>query len=153
MASSSFRPHLHDTTSCQTGWTTGWMFVYTMQPVWWPVEQLAVSCIQTFNWLFNCLCGSTAAVEQPAVSCKQTFNQLSNQLNSRFDNRLNVGLHDAAGCSTGLTTGCIYSVIRVSARQCPGTQGAWGNQLFPHIFASCWAIFKIVSKQHLAENL
>jgi len=30
-------PRLHDTTSCQTDWTTGWMFVYTMQPVVQPV--------------------------------------------------------------------------------------------------------------------
>jgi len=26
-------PHLHDTTSCETGLTTTWMSVYTMQPV------------------------------------------------------------------------------------------------------------------------
>jgi len=35
-------------------------------------------------------------VEQPAALCKQTFNQLNN--------RMNVCLHDAAGCRTGLTT-------------------------------------------------
>jgi len=32
------KPRLHDTTCCQTGCktglTTGWMFVYTIQPVW-----------------------------------------------------------------------------------------------------------------------
>ena len=42
-------------------------------------------------------------VWQPAVSCKQTMNRLSN----RFDNRLNVCIHDTTGCQTGLTTGCI----------------------------------------------
>ena len=35
------------------------------------------------------------AVEQPAASSKQTFNRLF----SRFDNQLNVCLHDAARCS------------------------------------------------------
>jgi len=38
-------------------------------------------------------------LEQPVVSCIQTFN--------RLNNRLNVCLHDATGCSTALTTGCI----------------------------------------------
>jgi len=40
-------PRLHDTTGCQTccttGFTTGWMFVYTMQPV----VQPAVGCTMT----------------------------------------------------------------------------------------------------------
>ena len=39
--------------------------------------------------------------QQPAVSCKQTSNQLSN----RSDNRLNVRIHDTAGCQTGFTAG------------------------------------------------
>jgi len=38
------------------------------------------------------------AVWQPAVSCKQTSSRLSNQ----FDNRLDVCIHDTAGCQTGL---------------------------------------------------
>ena len=42
-------------------------------------------------------------VWQPAVLCIQTFNGLSN----RFDNRLDVCLHDTADCQTGCTTGCI----------------------------------------------
>jgi len=37
---------------------------------------------------------------QPTVSCIQTFNRLSNP----FDNRLNVRIHDTAGCQTGCTT-------------------------------------------------
>jgi len=31
------RHRLHDTAGCQTGLTTGWMFVYTIQPVVNPV--------------------------------------------------------------------------------------------------------------------
>ena len=46
---------IHDTagchTSCQTGLTTGWMFVYTIQLVVKPLWQPVVSCIQTFNLL------------------------------------------------------------------------------------------------------
>jgi len=33
------KPRLYDTTCCQTGLTTGWMFVYTTQPVIKPVVQ------------------------------------------------------------------------------------------------------------------
>jgi len=46
------KPRLHDTTCCQTALTTGWMFVYTIQPVVKravkpvPVWQPVVSCIQ-----------------------------------------------------------------------------------------------------------
>jgi len=66
------KPRLHDTTCCQTGLTTGWMFVYTIQPV--------VSCIQTLN--------CCQPIWQPAVSCKQTSKWLSN----RVDNLLDVCL-------------------------------------------------------------
>ena len=31
-------------TGCQTGLTTAWMFIYTIQPVVKPVVQLVVSC-------------------------------------------------------------------------------------------------------------
>jgi len=44
---------IHDTASCQTGLTTGRMFVYTIQPVVTPIWQPVVSCIQTFNRLLN----------------------------------------------------------------------------------------------------
>jgi len=44
-------------TGCQTGLTTGWMFVHTIQavvkPVWQRVWQPVVSCIQTFTRLSN----------------------------------------------------------------------------------------------------
>jgi len=57
----TFKPRLHDTICCQTGLTTGYMFVYTIQPVVKPVWQPVVSCIQTFyrlsnpfdNWLYR----------------------------------------------------------------------------------------------------
>ena len=78
-------PRLHDTTGYQTSWRTGCIVYTNIQPVEQPVG------------------GLTTAVEQPAASCKQTFTRLSNRLN----NRLSVCLHDAVGCSTGLTTGCI----------------------------------------------
>ena len=81
---------LHDTAGCQTGLTTGWMFVYTIQPVvkqvwqpvWQPVSQPAVSCIQTFSryWTTSWMSVYTMQpvvkpvvqpVWQPVVSCKR----------------------------------------------------------------------------------
>jgi len=86
------QPRLHDTTNCQIEQRvdTGWMFVYTIQPIVQPVVKPV--------W---------RPVGQPVVSCIQTFNRLPIRLDNRFDNRLNACLHDAAGCSTGLTIGCI----------------------------------------------
>ena len=40
-------------------------------------------------------------VWQPVVSCKQTSNRLSNWLSNWLENRLNVCIHDTAGCQTG----------------------------------------------------
>jgi len=40
-----------------------------------------------------------------------------------------------------------YSRSHLLAGQCPGTQGAWNDQLFPHNFSKCWAILEILSKQ------
>jgi len=45
----NIKPHLHDRTDCQTGWTTGWMFVYTMQPIVQLVWQQVVLCKRGFN--------------------------------------------------------------------------------------------------------
>jgi len=43
-------PHLHDTTACQTRWTTGcttgWMFVYKIQPGVQPAVQLIVKLVK-----------------------------------------------------------------------------------------------------------
>ena len=54
---------LHDTTGCQAGWTTGsttgWMFVYTMQPVLQlvvnPVEQQVVCLHDVNGWMLGCM--------------------------------------------------------------------------------------------------
>jgi len=104
---------LHDTTCCQTGLTTGYMFVYTIEPVVKPHWQLAVSCIQlvvkpvvqpslTTDWT-NSGCSFNTA--------ERTVAARSMRLSNRCDNRLDVCLHDTAGCQTGcticLTTGCI----------------------------------------------
>jgi len=43
-AAAALKPRLHDTTCCQSGLTTGWMFVYTIQPVVKPVWQ-PVGCL------------------------------------------------------------------------------------------------------------
>jgi len=42
------KPRLHDATCCQSGLTSGWMFVYTIQPVVQPVVSttgLTTGCI------------------------------------------------------------------------------------------------------------
>jgi len=51
---------LHDTTCCETGWTTGCIVYTSIQPVVQPssynqepVEQLAASCKQTSNRLYG----------------------------------------------------------------------------------------------------
>ena len=52
-------------------------------------------CYTPFTW-YNQLYNRF----DPVVSCKQTSNRLSN----RFNNRLDVCLHDTASCETALTT-------------------------------------------------
>ena len=119
-------PHLHDATCCQTGrqsdlttgcqsaFTAGWMFVYMIQPavipVSHPVGQQVVLCIQTSTtgYQTGCTtgCSIVQPVGQPAASCKRTGNLLSNL----FDNRLDVFLHDAAGCTTDLFNNQLYRV-------------------------------------------
>jgi len=92
------------------------------------VWQPAVSCIRTFNRLSN-------RVVQPVwqtrfdnrVERTATVRSIGSQtgLYNRFDNRLNVCIHDTTGCqsglttslTTGLTTGCIvytniYPVVK-----------------------------------------
>jgi len=80
--------------------------VYTIQPVVKPVVQL---------------------VWQPAVSCKQTSNRLSNP----FDNRLNVCIHDTAGCQTGLTTG-LTTVLNEQTVRSTSCQTGLYNRLDKH---------------------
>jgi len=52
-------PRLHHTTGCTSGLTTGWMFVYTMQPVVppvaKPVEQPAVCLHDVICWMLGCM--------------------------------------------------------------------------------------------------
>jgi len=45
---------LHDTTDCQIGCTTGWMFFYTMQPVVQLALQLNIRLYKrlTTSWMF-----------------------------------------------------------------------------------------------------
>jgi len=81
-----------------TGCETGWMFVYTIQPV---VKRVWQPC-------------STQTATVRSTGCETgSYN--------RFDNRLNVCIHDTTGCETGLTTelttGCIvytniYPVVK-----------------------------------------
>ena len=55
------KPRLHNTTCCQTGLTTGWMFVYTIQPVvsckpGITVSCLLVSCLRASVLVCFCIC-------------------------------------------------------------------------------------------------
>ena len=87
-------------TGCQTGLTTGWMFVYTIQPVVKPVWQ-------------PCWTNSHCSLNR--TGCQTgLYNRIDNRLytqhshlSNRFDNQLNVCIHDTTSCETGLTTGCI----------------------------------------------
>jgi len=99
--------------------------VYTIQPVVQLVWQPAVSCKQTSNRFLN---GFDNRVERTAtvrLSATVRSTRLSNRLYNPvwqpavygFDNRLNVCIHDATGCQSGLTTGCIvytniYPVVK-----------------------------------------
>jgi len=68
------KPRLHDKTCCQTGFTAGWMFVYTIQLVVKPVGQQVVSCIQTSNRLFVYTMQPVVKPDwQPVVSCKRAL--------------------------------------------------------------------------------
>jgi len=45
-------------------------------------------------------------------------------------------------------TSDLKRVLDIIAGQWPdGAQGAWDNQLFPHNFTKCWAIYEILSKR------
>jgi len=90
------KPYLHDTIGCQSGCTTGLTtgcIVYTnIQP--------AVNAVVKRVW---------QPAWQPGRTISCSFNRLSNRVvqpvwQTRFDNRLNVCIHDTASCQTGLTT-------------------------------------------------
>jgi len=107
-----------------------WNPVYTIQPVVkqvvQPVWQPAVSCKQTSNRLSNRLSngfdnrfdkhGLTTVLNEQIVRSTGCQPGLYNRFDNGLDNRLNVCIHDTAGCQTGcqtgLTTGCIvYTYI------------------------------------------
>jgi len=91
-----YRVNKHPT-GCQTGLTTGWMFVYTIQPV----VKHRLSNTGLYNRFDN-------RVERTATVRSTGF---QTGLYNRIDNRLNVCIHDTTcgqtGLTTGLTTGCI----------------------------------------------
>jgi len=104
------KPRLHDATG-----TTGW--------------QPAVSCKQTSNRLSNRVVQpvrlSNRVVQpvwQPAVYTIQPFCQTS--CTTRFDNWLNVCIHDTTGCQPGLTTGLTTGCI-VYTNICPVVKRGW----------------------------
>jgi len=74
-----------------TGLTTGSTFVYTIQRV-----------VHTrYNRLSNQLDKRLYRVYKHSTGCLTGCMQPDCLLFNRFDNQLNVCLHDAAGCSTG----------------------------------------------------
>ena len=107
----ALKPHLHDTTCCQTSLTTGCIVYTNIQPVVKPVWQTAVSCIQPVvkrvvqpvrqlcwtNSLFvqhGCQTCLTNTVWQPVERTAVRSTRLSNRVcqtgcTTRFDNRLN----------------------------------------------------------------
>jgi len=66
------------------------------------VDQTHLTDKEVENAASRCNCAHT-----PQAHCHTPFtryNQLSNGLYNRFDNRLDVCLHDTAGCQPGLAT-------------------------------------------------
>jgi len=138
------------------GLTTGWMFVYTIQPVvtrvvkpvWRPFWQARLS-----NRLYNpvdkrvertATVRSFNCVEPTATVCStgcQTglYNRFDNGLYTRysrlsngFDNRLNVCIYDTTGSQTGLTTGLttgwiVYTNINYNSQDRASIPASCGN--------------------------
>jgi len=82
-------------TGCQTRLTTGWMFVYTIQPV---------------NRFHNRVertspVRSTGCQTRLTTGCMVYTAGCQTGCTTRFDNQLNVCTHHTTGCQTGLTTG------------------------------------------------
>jgi len=106
--------------------------------VWQPVERTVAVCSTWLsNRLYSCQTGCTTwfdnLVWQPAVSCKQTFNWLSNRLENRFDNWLDVCLHNTASCwqtvvsyERGISKQTVGAWVEVgSCDDCQQTVNAW----------------------------
>jgi len=87
------KPRLHDTTCCQTGLTTRWMFVYTIQPV--VKSRLTTGCI-----VYTAGCQTRLTTGwQPVVSCKrgirnrniwQSINLLANCANAKQEDNKSI---------------------------------------------------------------
>ena len=94
-----FKPRLHDTTCCQTGCQTG----------------LTTGCLYTqYNRLYNQLYNPVwQPVERTAVRSTRLSNRLWNPFDNWFDNRLDVCLHDTAGCNCSLHS-CYLLVVNTT---------------------------------------
>jgi len=109
------------------------MFVYTIQPVVNPDWQPVASCIQTFNRLSNpytagCQTGLYNRFDnrvERTVADKRTVAVRSTRLSNPFKNRLDVCLHDTAGCQTSCTTGCIVYTGFKSCRPTSAARCFW----------------------------
>jgi len=94
----SVKPHLHDTTCCQTDLTTGCIVYTNIQPVVKPVRQ---------------------PVWQPAVSCIQpvVVAVRSTRLSNRFDNRLyHLNKHPTGCQSRWMFVYMTQSVVKLVAQ-------------------------------------
>jgi len=130
---------IHDTINCQTGLTTG-CIVYTniqrvVNPIWQPVWQLAVSCIQPVVKL----------VVQPGLTINWTKSGCSfNRLSNRFDSCLTTGWmfvctiqpvvklvvqpdwQPVVLCKRGIRLRCVWSEMCVQLCWC----GMWNRRTF-----------------------
>jgi len=117
---------IHDTTGCQTGCTTllttGWMFVYTIQPVVRRLSNRIDNRLYRVNRVLYPVYTiqpvviavvQTAVVQpvvkpdwQPAASCKQTSNPVWQPCWTNSGCSFNTVVKP--GCTIGLTTGCIH---------------------------------------------
>jgi len=83
---------------CQTGLTTGWMFVYTIQPVVKPGCTTGLTTVLNEQPLFL----------QPVLKPGCTSGLTNTVWQSCWTNTLFVQSVVKPGCTPGLTTGCIH---------------------------------------------
>jgi len=151
----------------QPGLTTGWMNRCSFNTVVKPcLSNRFVKHGLTAGWMNSCSFNTVVKpvvnplwypVWQPAVSWIQTFNRLYNPVwhgcTTRFDNRLDVCLHDTAfcqtGCTTGLTTCCTTGCYKpvVSCKQ--GLRDAASfTSLFSWLTKKLWDLMGIFTGWH-----
>ena len=131
--------HLHDTTCCQTGLTTGCIMYRNIQPVVKPVRQPAVSCIQpAIVYIASCQTGLTTGWTNSGCSVERTvavsssglttvLNQQpvrSTRLSNQFNNRLYRVNNYPTYCQTSLTTGWMF-VYTIQPVVKPVVQPCW----------------------------